>query len=111
MQSAPTTTVQLLGGAGTTDPYGDTDESVTVLADDVPASLIERSMPTVLTESDMQAVQVHYCTCRVPQGTPVDNLTRVRDKRTGVIYSVDVVTQPQHSTTQQDIRLDLRRVS
>ena len=111
MRAAPTTTVQLLGGTASTDPYGDSDESMAVLADNVPASLIERGMPTVSTESDLQAVVVRYCICRVPQGTPVTDLSRVKDKRTGHIYSVDTVTEPQHSTTPQDIRLDLRRVS
>jgi hypothetical protein len=111
MRTAPTTTVTLMGGTATSDPYGDPDESTSILADDVPASLLERSMPTVSTESDLQAVVVRYSVCRVPQGTPVDNLSRVRDKRTGYVYSVDTVTQPQHATTPQDIRLDLRRVS
>jgi hypothetical protein len=111
MQTPPTTTVTLLGGTASVDQYGDPDESTSVLADHVPASLIERAMPTVSTESDLQAVVVRYSVCRVPQGTPVDDLSRVRDERTGYVYSVDTVTQPQHATTPQDIRLDLRRVS
>ena len=111
MRSAPTTTVTLMGGAATSDPYGDSDEATTELATGVPAALVERSMPTVSTESDLQAVVVRYSVCRVPQGTPVDNLSRVKDERSGDIYSVDSVTLPKHATTPQDIRLDLRRVS
>lgn len=111
MRSPPTTTVTLLGGASTPDEYGDHDESTTVLATNVPCSLIRRSIPTVNTESDMQAVIVRYYVGRVPHGTPVTELSRVRDDRTGHVYSVDLVDTPEHPTTPQDIRLDLRRVS
>ena len=111
MRSLPTTTVEILGGTSSTDGYGDIDEGTELLADNVPAALVDRSMSVVNTESDMQVVQVEYSVCRVPQGTPVDNVSRVRDKRTGDMYSVDKVTLPKHATTPQDIRLDLRRVS
>ncbi len=111
MRSAPTTTVTLMGGTASSDPYGDSDEAITELATGVPAALVDRAMPTVSTESDLQAVVVRYSVCRVPVGTPVDNLSRVKDERTGDIYSVDSVTLPKHPTTPQDIRLDLRRVS
>lgn len=121
MRSAPTTTVTLLGGESTRDEYGDEVESTTPLATGVPASLVEGTMRTVATESDMQAVAVRYYTCRLPQTivaaggavvpTPVTELSRVRDDRTGDMYSVDSKTVPLHPTTAQDIRLDLRRVS
>ena len=120
MRSAPTTSVDLLGGTATTDQYGDEDESSTVVATDVPASLVEDTLRTVATESDMQAVTVRYYVCRLPRvirkdgvvvSTPVDNLSRVRDRSTGDIYAVDSVTKPLHPSTPQDIRLDLRRVS
>lgn len=111
MRSLPTTTVTLLGGEATKDPYGDQDESTATLATGVPASLLERTLPTVSTEGDPQAVVVQYYVCRVPQGTPVDELSRVQDERTGDIYAVDSVTKPQHPTTPQDVRLNLRRVS
>ena len=110
MQSAPTTTVTLLGGTAVKDQYGDDDESSTEVATNVPASLTEGTLRTVGTESDMQVVTVRYFVCRVPQGTPVTNLSRVRDERTGDIFAVDTVTLPRHPTVPQDIRLDLRQV-
>ena len=121
MRSLPTTTVTLMGGESTKDTYGDEDESSAVLAAGVPASLVEGTMRAVGTESDMQAVTVRYYVCRLPQTivaeggavvpTPVNELSRVKDERTGDIFAVDVKTVPLHPTTAQDIRLDLRRVS
>jgi hypothetical protein len=111
MRALPNTTVDLLGGTSTPDQYGDHDESESVMAEGVPASLIEKTMPTVSTESDMQAVIVRYYVCRVPQGTPVTDLSRVRDRTTGEVFVVDSVTLPRHPVTPMDIRLDLRRVS
>lgn len=111
MRSLPTTTVTLLAGTATKDSYGDEDEATTPVATGVPAALVERTLPTVSTESDPQAVVVQYYVCRVPQGTPVTDLSRVKDERTGDIFAVDSITRPLHPTTPQDIRLNLRRVS
>lgn len=111
MRSAPTTTVTLMGGEVTLDPFGDADESTTEEHTGIPCSLVERNIPTVATESDLAAVVVRYYVGRVPVGTPVTNLKRVKDERTGDIYAVDSVTLPQHPNVPQDIRLDLRRVT
>lgn len=120
MRSAPTTTVTLLGGTATKDEYGDDVEAAGVMAAGVPASLVEGTLRAVATESDMQVVTVRYYVCRVPQtiqkdggtiNTPVTDLSRVRDDRTGDVFAVDTVTLPRHPSTPQDIRLDLRRVS
>jgi hypothetical protein len=110
MRSAPTTTIALMGGTATIDPFGDQDESTVEQRTGVPCSLVERNMPTVSTESDQRAVVVRYYVARVPVGTPVTNLSRVRDERTGEVFVVDSVSAPLHPTTPQDIRLDLRRV-
>lgn len=111
MRSAPTTLVTLLGGEPTTDQYGDQVESLAEQHVDIPCSLVEKNLPTVSTESDLAAVVVRYYVGRVPQGTPVDGLKRIKDQRTGDVYAVDSVTQPLHPRVAQDIRLDLRRVS
>lgn len=106
-----TTWVDVLGGAGGVDEWGYPTESDTVVsAKPVPASITE-SRQTVATESDPQAVAVHYYTGRVPAGTTITESNRVRDTRSGIIYQVDYVNVPNSVGTPGDIRLDLRRVT
>lgn len=105
-----TTWVDILGGAGGTDEWGYPTEEDTVVAARVPAHITE-SRQTVATESDAQAVAVHYYTGRLPAGTVVTDVHRVRDVRTGTIYQVDYVNTPNAVGTPGDIRLDLRRVT
>lgn len=104
-----TTTLDILGGTGGTDEWGDPLEGTEVLKSGVPAMVVERAQ-RVATEEDPQAVTVHYYVGRVPAGTPVNRDHRVRD-RDGTLYSIDYVSHPADPTGQADIRLDLRRVT
>lgn len=109
MNVTPTTVVDILGGEAAVDEWGDPTESTTVVAAGVPASITE-SRQVVATESDSQAVAVHYYTGRLPAGTAVNVDQRIRDAA-GVLYSIDYVNVPNSVGTPGDIRLDLRRVS
>jgi hypothetical protein len=106
-----TTRVDILGGSDTVDEWGDPMEGTQVLFPDIPASITE-SRQVVATESDPQAVAVHYYTARVPRRYPITADYRVQDIRTGDIYSIDYVNRPTNDPTgTADTRLDLRRVT
>lgn len=109
MNVTPTTTVDILGGEAAVDEWGDPTESTTVALAGVPASITE-TRQVIATESDSQAVAVHYYTGRLPAGTAVTADQRLRDAA-GRIYSIDFVNDPNAIGTPGDIRLDLRRVS
>jgi hypothetical protein len=105
----PTTTVTILGG-NTSSDYGDVLDSDTPAGAGIPASIIE-GRQVVSTESDPQARVIRYYTGRLPAGTAVDDSQRIRDERTGDLYSIDNVTRPANPIIPQDVRLDLRRVT
>lgn len=109
MNLMPTTLVDILGGASAADEWGDHDESLTVVASGVPASITE-TRQVVATESDPQAVAVHYYTGRLPAGTVVTKDQRIRDTA-GTLYAIDYVNVPNSIGVPGDVRLDLRRVS
>lgn len=106
-----TTWVDVLGGAGTVDDWGyPVEEDTVVSTEPVPAHITE-TRQVVATESDPQAVAVHYYTGRVPAGTTITDANRIRDTRSGIVYQVDYVNTPNAVATPGDIRLDLRRVT
>lgn len=105
-----TTTVEILGGSDTVDEWGDPAEGSTVIGDAIPISITE-TRQTVATESDAQAVAVHYYTGRAPAGTVVTVAQRLRDTVSGIIYLVDYVNIPNAVGVPGDVRLDLRRVT
>jgi hypothetical protein len=105
-----TTTVDVVGGTETVDDWGDPAEGQEVILAGVPALIVENRR-VAATESDPQAVVVHYLTGRVPAGTTVTAANRLRDTVTGTLYLVDHVHQPTNPAVPADVRLDLRRVS
>lgn len=109
MNTIPTTTVDILGGGGSTDEWGDPTESTDVILAGVPASITE-TRQVVATESDPQAVAVHYYTGRLPAGTAVTADQRLRDAA-GQLYAIDYVNVPNAVAIPGDVRLDLRRVT
>ncbi len=109
MIATPTTTVTILGGNEETD-FGDVLDSDTPAGSGIPASIIE-GRQVVATESDPQARVIRYYTGRLPHGTVVDDTQRLRDEVTGETYVIDNVTTPKNPVIEQDVRLDLRRVT
>lgn len=109
------TTVDILGDTDPGDPpprdeWGDPIEEDDLVKANVPASITEKHR-TVATESEPQAITIHYYTGRLPHGTPVTRAHRLRDRRTGEIYQVDYVNAPNAVAMPGDVRVDLRRVT
>lgn len=109
MIATPTTTVTILGGSSQSD-YGDVLDSDEPAGSGIPASIIE-GRQVVGTEADDQARIIRYYTGRLPNGTVVDDSNRLRDEQTGETYVIDNVTRPKNPIIEQDVRLDLRRIS
>lgn len=109
-----TTTVDILGGAGTVDEWGDPVEGAEPLYSGVPARITERRQ-VVATESDAQAVTVHYYVGRLPAGTQVTADNRLREPAgdpDGRLYAIDYVRDtPGTVVAPDEVRLDLRRVT
>lgn len=103
------TTADILGGADVLDEWGYPAEGNEVLAAGVPITITE-GRQVVATESDPQAVAVHYYTGRVPAGTVVTSANRIRTSN-GDLYMVDYVATPASPVIPEDVRLDLRRVT
>ncbi|WP_326779721.1 hypothetical protein OG481_02165 [Streptomyces longwoodensis] len=109
MQAVATTSLTILRGT-TTDAYGDEQDTDTPKYTGIPASLVEQSR-RVTTRDDPTPRIVHYAVSRVPAGTDVTDQDRVRDERTGAIYTVDAVSGMDNPALQVDRRLDLRRTT
>lgn len=109
MQAIATTVLTVLRGT-TTDVYGDEQDTDTVIASGIPASLTEQSR-RVTTRDDPTPRIVRYAVARVPAGTDVSDQDRLRDERTGAIYIVDAVSSMANPAAVPDIRLDLRRTT
>lgn len=104
----PTTTVTVLGGAVTENPYGDELDGTTEILSGIPAAFVENPRQVVADEGQREPVTIVYVICYVDRRHGITNAERIRDDRTGVVYLVDKVTRPQHPSIPQDTRLDLR---
>lgn len=108
-----TTWVTVLRGV-TTDLYADISDTPTEAGTDaqtrIPASLIEGSRSSRTPSSGTPRV-VRYIVCRLPAGTDVTEDDRIRDERTGRIYSISAVTKPSAVGITPELRLDLTLVN
>ncbi|MFI2761396.1 hypothetical protein ACH5A3_21380 [Streptomyces echinatus] len=109
MQAIATTTIAVLRGTST-DAYGDEVDTDTPVASGIPAALTEQSR-RVTTRDDPTPRIVRYAVARVAVGTDVTDQDRVRDERTGAIYSIDAVSSMANPAAVADLRLDLRRTT
>jgi hypothetical protein len=109
MQAIATTTISVLRGT-TTDAYGDEQDTDTIVATGIPASLTEQSR-RVTTRDDPTPRIVRYATARVGSGTDIRDQDRVRDERTGAVYIVDSPSSMANPALAVDLRLDLRRTT
>lgn len=109
MQAIATTRLDVLRGT-TTDAYGDEQDTDTVVATGIPASLTEQSR-RVTTRDDPTPRIIRTITARVPAGSDIRDQDRVRDQRTGAVYIVDAPSTMANPTLAVDLRLDLRRTT
>ncbi|WP_159006883.1 hypothetical protein [Streptomyces sp. NRRL S-813] len=104
-----TTTLAVLRGT-TTDAWGDEADTDTPKYTGIPAALTEQTR-RVTTRDDPTPRIVRYAVARVAAGTDVTDQDRIKDERTGAIYTVDAVSSMANPAVTPDLRLDLRRTT
>jgi hypothetical protein len=108
MNTVANTWIDVLGGTPTTDEYQDPVDADTVLHARVPASLIEVGQDTK-GDSSMEPMVTRFAKLRVRSTIRIARGHRIKDRRTGFIWTVDTpvdVGSPAHTPDQ---RVDLRR--
>lgn len=109
MRAWPNTTVSILRGT-TTNDYGDVLDADTVVHTGIPASIIEQ-FQSVRTADFASPQIVRTITGRVVAGTDVTDSDRVKDERTGRVYIVNAISQPENqSYNSPDLNLQLERI-
>lgn len=117
MKARANTRVTILRGEGT-DGFGDPVDLGKPVAQDITAWIAGervssgggRSMTATTAKDDMPRT-VRYHPCRLPAGTDVRDGDRIKDQRTGRIYVIDSIGEPESYAQTPDLRLDLRRVT
>lgn len=104
----PTTTVSVLRGE-MTDDYGDpVDNDDSVLAG-VPIAITEYQQ-RVFVAAEQRLTIVRQMWGRVRPGFDIREKDRLRDERTGRVYLVETISQPDVPTNRADMRISLRRI-
>ncbi len=97
-----------------TDEFGDPMDIATVAATGRPASIIETRSVTgrqrTIAPRDERINQIKFYIGRMDGDEDVQSGDRVKDERTGAIYTLDFVTRPDSLVVRHDVRLELRRV-
>lgn len=106
MLAIPTTRVSILRGT-TTDGYLDVADNNTVAASGIPASLLEQTRRTT-RPADRRSQVIRFVACRLPASTDIQPDDRIKDERTGVIYSQDDSLHNNGVVIGTDIKLALR---
>lgn len=109
MNFRPTTTVSILGGE-TEDAFGDPADNSTVSASGIPASILEQSRQGTDRATGAARV-IRYITGRLPANTTVSEDNRIRDERTGFVYTIDSVSRQASFVGTPDLKLDLHRTN
>jgi hypothetical protein len=106
MLAIPTTTVSILRGTST-DGYLDVVDNLTVAASGIPASMLEQTRTTT-RPADRRRQVVRYIACRIDARNDVRPDDRIKDERTGLIYSQDNSLHNNGVVVSTDIKLALR---
>lgn len=107
--NATTTVTILRTGPGSVDAYGDPVDNNTSAATGVPFSILEQSsQESDPTTGESRVVRFVFGRCY--PNVDLRRGDRVRDERTGVLYSVDGVTRPQSPVTTPDLKSELRQL-
>lgn len=107
-----TTTVTLLAGVGV-DAYQDPVDIDDVKAEGIPASIIEGPMNSRSRPVDGRTDQVRSYTLRMNPRKNFDltKYQRVRDDRTGSVYTFDRITKPTNPAGHSVLSATLRKVT
>lgn len=104
----PTTLVSILRGEAT-DTYGDPVDADVVIAESVPASIIEQSQD-IGQPADSRTTKVRVFAGRIRPQVDTREGDRWRDETDLTIYLVEAVSRPQSPFGAADARCDLRRI-
>jgi hypothetical protein len=105
-----TTTVTLLGGVGV-DRFADPIDTDEIKMEGVPASILEGGMTSRSRPADGRTDQVRSYTLRVYPNVDLKKYNRVRDERTGDVYTLDTITKPVNPVGHRSYSAVLRRVT
>jgi len=106
MITRATTTVTVYRGT-TYDPvYGDEIDSDVIVATGIRASIIEQ---TVYAQTDVTSLPRSYrfAKMRVTPGTDIRYKDRIKDEKTGEIWTIKQISNRANPTRDQDMRIDL----
>lgn len=110
MSFVATTTVTVMRGEGT-DRFGDPIDVDAAIHDNVPASIIEQGMNSRSRPVDGRTDQVRGYTLRIRANIELRKGDRVRDERTGAVYTFDEETTKANPVGHRVRRATLRKVS
>lgn len=109
MSFLATTTATVLRGTAV-DRYGDEVDTETIIATQVPVSILERPVTGTRPASGRTDTQRTYA-LRMWKRIPLQQNDRIRDERTGVMYVVTTAAPSTNPVGLGSTRLDLQRVT
>lgn len=109
MSFTATTTVTILRGVDI-DRYGDEVDASTVVAEGVPASILDRPVTGARPSSGRKDTPRTYA-MRVWKSVDLRQDDRVRDEKTGLIYAVTTLAPSTNIAGLGSTRADLQRVT
>lgn len=107
MIARATTTVTIYRGQST-DEWGDPTDTNTVVGSNIPAALQEQSQYHK-AEVTTQPRNFRYARLRVDSTVDIQYNDRIKDERTGWIWTIRNLSTYQNPVRQQDTRADLQR--
>ncbi len=109
MSFTATTRITVLRGVAA-DRYGDEVDVDSVVATEVPASILQRPVTGVRPSSGRRDTPRTYA-LRVWRSVDIRQDDRVRDERTGAVYAVTTVAPSTNIAGLGSTRADLQRVT
>lgn len=105
-----TTTVSVLRGSAV-DRFDDPIDADTVVADTIPAAIIEQTPNTRSRPVDGRTDQVRGYTLRISPAVELRKGDRIRDERTQDVYTGDFTAAIANPAGHRSRRLTLRKVT
>lgn len=105
MIARATTTITVYRGENT-DEYGDPVDADVIVATGIPASILEQTVKA-WTEVTTVPRQFRWAKMRVTQGVDIRQDDRIKDERTGDIWTIVQISNRANPVRMQDLRVDL----
>jgi len=107
MIARATTTITIYRGQAD-DEWGDPKDTDTIVGSEIPASLLEQSQ-YFRAEITTQPRNYRYARLRVDSSIDIQYNDRIKDEKTGWIWTIRNLSTYQNPVRQQDTRADLQR--